>query len=257
MMDRIVIKNYLDDYQEPLEEAITSKYVETPRVEPKWWYRYENPFERKWSLDKQVYNDMIFNEQAKENRAIITDGILTGIMSRLAHSATCWWVSRLLDVPIEYGDINHYGGVFVYDVGDYLKPHVDAGLHPKSHQRKIATAVLYLTPAQLVFWKGDVAWLDSPTISQVDHVYNLPANTLVLFTNHDTQYHEVPVVRNEPRVCITVSYIAPPDFTDPRFMNQRTRAYFARHISQEDTPEIAQLRNKRASEEHHSEVYRT
>lgn len=251
-MDRLVIKDYLDDPQNVLD------FIETSiRETDSWWYRYENPFESKWALDKQNYDDTKFNQQVAAGTFYITDPLLFQVMLKLVHPNVCWWVQRLLDVPIEYGDVQHYGGVFVYGNGDYLKPHCDAGVHPVNQQHKVATACLYLTPAVLYFYKGDVVWLDKPVIHRIDQILHVPANSLVLFQNHDTAWHEVPVVTGpEPRAVITVSYMAPPDFKDTRFMNMRTRAYFARHMSIPDSPELADMRERRASEEFHQEVYR-
>lgn len=232
-MDRLIIKDYLDDPQNVLD------FIFLNTVYDSRYDRYDNPFEQKWTMRRPF------------------PAILLTVTDRLIHPDTCWWVSRLLDIPIEYGDVQHYGGVFVYGNGDYLRPHCDAGVHPQNQQHKVATACLYLTPATLYFYKGDVVWLDKPVIHRIDQILHVPANSLVLFQNHDTQWHEVPVVTGpEPRAVITVSYIAPPDFKDPRFMNQRTRAYFARHMSATDTPELADMRERRASEEHHEEVYR-
>lgn len=251
-MDRLVIENYLDDPQNVLD------FIETSiRKEDGWWYRYENPFESKWAIDKERYDDYSINQQVDAGIFYVTDSLLYQVMLQLVHPFTCWWVQRLLGIPIDYGDIRHYGGVFVYQHNDYLKPHCDAGIHPYNSQRKVATACLYLTSATLYFYKGDVVWLDKPLIHHIDQILHIPANSLVLFQNHDTAWHEVPLVTGpEPRAVITVSYLAPLDFKDPRFMNTRTRAYFARHMSATDSPELAELRDKRASEEYHQEVYR-
>lgn len=232
-MDRLVIENYLDDPEIVLDTVFQNKVYDSR------YDRYNNPFEKKWTMHRPF------------------PGRILNVTDRLIRPDTCWWVSRLLDVPIDYGDVRHYGGVFVYQHNDYLKPHCDAGIHPYNSQRKVATACLYLTPATLYFYKGDVVWLDNPLIHHIDQILHIPANSLVLFKNHDTAWHEVPLItNNQPRACITVSYMAPPDFKSPFFMNQRTRAYFARHMSIPDSKELAELRDKRASEEHHESVYR-
>lgn len=162
----------------------------------------------------------------------------------------------MLDVPISHGDAYQYGGVFIYEPGGYLHTHLDAGRHPVTGRRKVATACLYLTPASLGFWRGDPGFLEEPLYDFMDDLVHVEASTLVLFSNHDEAYHGVPLVVGEPRVCITVSYMAPDGFEHPRFQNNRTRAYFARNKWEEDTSEIAELRKKRASEEHHEQVYR-
>lgn len=232
-MDRIVLNNYLDDPQSIMDEVQS--------LPPAAWNEYKNPFERKMAAKITGLNGEI--------------NPLWNIMRGLISSGTSWWVSRLLDVPIEYGDLQQYGGVFIYNSSDYLKPHCDAGRHPQTKQHKVATACLYLTPAILYFYKGDPVWFDSPLIHHIDQIVHAPANSLVLFQNHDTAWHEVPTT-SQQRIVITVSYLASPNYEDPRFMNRRTRAYFARHMSVPDSPELAELRIKRASEEHHQEVYR-
>lgn len=246
-MDRIVLNNYLDDPQSVMDEIQS--------LPPAAWNEYKNPFERKLALNKTKYDDDSFKAQVDSGAFYIRDGPLMQPMINMAHADTCWWISRLLDVPIECGDINHYGGVFIYNSSDYLKPHCDAGKHPVTKQHKVATACLYLTPAILYFYKGDPVWFDSPLIHHIDQIVHAPANSLVLFQNHDTAWHEVPTT-SQQRIVITVSYLAPPNYEDPRFMNRRTRAYFARHMSVPDSPELAELRIKRASEEYHQEVYR-
>jgi hypothetical protein len=242
--DRVVLHNFLDDPQGVLDEI---KSIDMTDFDC-----YKNPFESKWTLNKEKYKPKV-----KILGDYLPPSPIEHAMHMLSWGESTWWVSHLLDVPIEYCDTTHYGGVFIYPPRSYLKPHVDAGRHPRSKQVKVATAVLYLTPAQLIFWKGEPAWYDSPTINQIDEVVNLQANDVIFFLNHDTAYHEVPIVGSQQRVCVTVSYIAPPDFKDPRFMNERTRAYFARHISHKDTSELAELRIRRSSEETFSEVYRT
>lgn len=203
--------------------------------------RYDNPFERKSFLE---------NKDASALPATLAHAF-----NELTSHNTCKWVSRILDVPILYADMRHYGGVFVYEHGDYLAPHVDAGIHPIKGLRKIATALLYLTPSTLSTWAGDsVADCEYPEVWACTDHYISP-NELVLFSNHDTAWHSVPLVSGGRRVVLTVSYMAPPEFSRIDFRNTHTRAYFAPIIGEPDP--YKDLRLKRVSEEHHSEVYRT
>lgn len=173
----------------------------------------------------------------------------------MLHTHAQWWVSRLLDVPIASADWTHYGGVFIYNKGDYLRPHVDAGRHPKTKHVKVATAILYLTKAELMFWHGEPGYYQKPIVYQdFSESYIIEPGSLVLFANTDDAWHSVPQVSYGPRVCITCSYLAPDDFKDHRFSNTRTRAYFAR-MEWESTG-LDDLREQRASEEHHEGVYR-
>lgn len=201
--------------------------------------RYDNPFESKSFL---------------ENKADLLEmPALSWMLDELR--TTPKTAQRLLNLPISHADWQHYGGLFVYNPGDFLAPHVDAGAHPKTGQRKVATICLYLTDAILSFWSGDSCletdpevWLESPV--------NVRAGEAVLFPNHDQAWHSVPRVQSSSRACMTLSYMAHDGFSHPRYQNPRTRAYFARRHGVPDTPEIAELRRKRASEEDHQEVYR-
>src|SRR3990170_2680615 len=76
---------------------------------------YNNPFEHKLVLPKThvAFFQALIHPIMLEYRSV-------------------WWISHLLNVDISHADWTHYGGVFIYRVSDYLKPHVDAGKHPKS-----------------------------------------------------------------------------------------------------------------------------
>jgi hypothetical protein len=204
--------------------------------------RYDNPFEQKSFLEDK-------------NQIKPRSHLLYWILHDLATSDTCRWASSLLNLPVVQADIIHYGGLFVYNRGDYLAPHVDAGIHPLTHQRKVATALLYLTPAELSFWHGDSCLEDKPEVWLEERIHVAP-NTCVLFANDDWAWHSVPRVKigTSPRVVLTVSYMAESDWSNPRYRNQRTRAYFAKRYGVHD--DLDGLRRQRASEEQHASVYR-
>lgn len=202
--------------------------------------RYDNPFEQKDFLANKA--DML------EKPA------LSWALDELR--GTTKIASQLLNLPIAYAEWQHYGGLFVYKPGDHLSPHVDAGIHPKTGERKVATIVLYLTDATLSFWAGDLCTDEDPEV-WLEQPVPVKAGEAILFANHDWAWHSVPVVKSSsPRVCMTLSYMAYPGFAHSRYQNPRTRAYFARRHGQPDSPEITLLRQQRASEEHHQEVYR-
>lgn len=200
--------------------------------------RYNNPFERKSFLENKLQ----------------TGPSLRWMFQELCSHTTCLWVQRLLDIPISYADFQHYGGLFIYDQGDYLEPHVDAGIHPKTGQHKVATACLYLTPATLSLWHGDDCTYEKPEV-WLEEPYFYEPNDCVLFANDDSAWHSVPLVTSSaPRVVLTISYMAPEGFNRLHYKNTRTRAYFARRHGINDG--LDELREQRASEEHHGEVYR-
>lgn len=226
---QVLIKNVLS------ESTLT--YTLDKVLECENGFRYNNPFEHKTVVKPEHFVSAIINPS------------MLSCQSR-------WWISKLLGVPIEYADWTHYGGCFIYNEGDFLGVHADAGRHPKNGQVKVATACLYLTPAVLNFWHGEPAYYDKPTVQYVKESLSIKANTLVLFTNDDQAWHSVPRVSDQQRVVITCSYIAPEGFKSPDYSNIRTRAYFARIEGVVDTVEEAVLREQRASETEHEGVYR-
>lgn len=198
--------------------------------------RYDNPFECKSFLADKDQLDSC--------------PALRYAFIELRHATL--WVERLLDLRLSHADARHFGGLFVYNQGDYLAPHVDAGLHPKTGERKVATAVLYLTSASLSFWSGDSCMQPDPEV-WLEEARLYSAGQTILFRNTDTAWHGVPI-NFVPRVALTVSYMAEPDWSHPGFQNQRTRAYFGRRHGVQDG--LDRLRQQRASEEEHEKVYR-
>lgn len=204
------------------------------------YQRYDNPFERKWFL-------------ASKTRLLPST---ERTFNSLGSKDTIRWISRLTGVPCYMAEFKQYGNIFIYENGDYLKAHVDAGIHPDLKLRKVATLLVYLTDAELEFYTGDTAEKEDPLVwSRSLHLFK--PNEAILFTNTNTAWHGVPTVRGDRRIVLTISYLAPPDWTNVRFTNPRTRAYFAKTLWDHDTPEIEKLRKMRASEEEHESVYRT
>jgi hypothetical protein len=227
-MQPIVLYNFLSKHMVDrcLEE------IETLELE-----RYDNPFERKSFLaDKDQLDNC---------------PTLRYAFVELRHATL--WVERLLDLRLSHADARHFGGLFVYGQGDYLAPHVDAGLHPKTGERKVATAVLYLTSALFSTWQGDSCIQPDPEV-WLEEARLYGAGQAILFRNIDTAWHSVPLSPT-PRGALTVSYMAEADWSHPGFQNQRTRAYFGRRHGIQDG--LDHLRQQRASEEEHEKVYRT
>lgn len=198
--------------------------------------RYDNPFEQKSFLAHKA--DML----DKPTLSYCLDEL----------RGTIKIAGQLLNLPLYYVDWQHYGGLFIYKPRDYLAPHVDAGVHPKMGHRKLATIVLYFTDATLSFWQGDSCTQSAPEV-WLEQPVQIRAGEAILFANHDEAWHSVPVT-SQPRVCMTVSYMAYDGFTHSRYQNPRTRAYFAKRHGLQDG--LDWLREKRASEDGREEAYR-
>lgn len=219
-----------------LEEAAAAAYD----LDAGEWDRYENPFEQKWTLrDKQEPPPAIAKlfDHMEETRGV---------------------ASSLFGGPLERDAYRHYTGLFWYGEGDKLDVHVDAGIHPKTGQRKAVTMLVYLSEgAQLDFWRGDPCTYPRPIVYDLAATVMPDVGTVVLFDNHDAAWHGVPeqLIPGD-RLVATVSFLS--DHLElPGMTNERQRAYFVRRPEEWWDAEKYELRDRRADPERYAEVYRT
>lgn len=167
-------------------------------------------------------------------------------------------LARVFNVPSLVNDkTRHYAGVFRYPKDGYLFAHVDAGIHPIEKLRKHITAVCYLGNSdggELEFWNGDNASGDDPKLYGLIDKFSPDHGRVVYFENNDYAWHAAaPNEGDVDRIVVTVSYLS--EEVDG-FDNKRERAFFAPRPGEIWTPEMRELRNKRADKEQYSSVYR-
>lgn len=194
--------------------------------------RYQNPFE-----SKLVIRD-------KFNLPLATD--------RLMNILESWRVESEIrfNTKLFKDETGHYRGIFIYNEGDQLSPHLDAGIHPLTGKRKHVTAILYLGgTGDLEFWESSSGYLiRSRNIAPI-------MGTLVLFENNDKAYHSAAINNSdEPRIVLTTSFLS--DQIDA-FENKRQRAYFVPRPNEKWAKEMYDLRDKRSDSQQYAEVYRT
>lgn len=201
--------------------------------------RYENPFERKWTLRDKV------------NIPEVIEGVFRYLERHI----------KLAEETVGFNLVQdqhrHYHGIFKYMPGDELKVHVDAGIHPMSGLRKQFTALLYLNDSggDLEFWNGSTCIADYPHVIVLKEKVSPRSGTFVLFENTDYAWHGVTVNESDvPRYVATVSFMS--DKID-MFENKKQRAYFVPRPTEKWPHEISELRDKRVDPEKFSEVYRT
>lgn len=223
--------------------------------------RYNNPFEQKYTLrDKNNYPKLLqsFIDHLTTQEFIDKLSALTGY--------------NLINDP----DKNFYG-VHVYEPGDYLDIHVDAGRHPRYDLKKQVTLGLYLSykwkeeyGCELELWKGDNAGSNGSSTSvelpnsakYYPKIYECVEkiapmfNRLVIFTNDDYSWHGNPTPAKCPpdakRIFVTLSYLS--DNAD--YQNKRVKAYFVARPDDPVDEEKDKLRLLRADPEKYAEVYR-
>lgn len=214
------------------------------------WDRYDNVFEQKWTLrDKHAFPPAIMR-----------------LFDDLQSDS---WVSALSEVvgtPLSLDTERHYWGVHKYEKGDSLKIHVDAGVHPILHKKKLITLGVYLSRCweegygcDLEIWDGDSAARDDAVLTK--RYASIPPmfNRCVIFTNTDNSWHGNPSradgTHMSNRVFLTVSYLSD---TLEDFENRRSRAYFRPLPTDDEETKttLIEASLKRASEEGVQKMYR-
>lgn len=197
------------------------------------WDRYDNPFEQKWVMKKP------YDVSLQESIDLLRLDVMK-IADRV-----------FPEYEIVCDENKHFEAVFTYVQGDYLSLHLDADIEPASRMSKAVTALLYLSSngvvgGNLEFWRG-TRQVPIWKIGEVNPLFN----TLVLFSNHSTAWHGNPgLVTQGFRTVITFSFL------NHARAYSRERAFFAPEPDEYWSPEVYELRDKRADAYSYSQVYR-
>ncbi len=237
----LVQDNFLNDtFAKDLQTEILS-------LSMKEFDRYENPFESKYTLrDKFAfppYLKQLFDE-------LQSDTFLREL-------------STLVGAPLLLDTERLYWGVHLYDNGDKLDIHTDAGIHPLLNKKKHCTLGIYLSKdyeesqgCHLELWKG-TSCLKNPILEEKVLSIAPIFNRMILFTCTDKAWHgnPEPLQANETtkRIFITISYLS----EDTSLLNTFKKAYFVKRPQDPENPEKDRLRLLRANPDTCKEVYRT
>lgn len=200
------------------------------------WFRYDNPFEKKTALG---YTG------ARVNAPYITTYIGSQLRAILQNK---------FGIYLRVDEEGAFTSIFKYNIGDYLQPHLDAGIVIDSEGfplRKRVTVLLYLSTddaggGELVFYDG----IEKP--ESISKVIETKFNTLVAFENTDYSWHGVKLVTRGTRIVVTASYLCA-DIDG--FLNNRRKAYFAPVPGVEWPEELYRLRDDRADPNKAAQVY--
>jgi len=183
------------------------------------WDRYNNVFEQKYTLrDKNklpTHCHKLFDIfTSKKMIDILSD--LTGV--KLFNDPTKnWW------------------GIHIFNNGDYLDIHSDAGIHPVTKDKKHLTLGIYLSKewtekngGYLEIWNGDSVMSENPKLNSLSSKILPSFNKMVLFTNTVNAWHGSPepclIEGNEQRIFVTISYLS--NDHEDEMGNNYEKAYF-------------------------------
>lgn len=229
------------------EDFAKSLQREILNIKKEDWDRYDNPFEQKYTLrDKYNFPPFLvklFNE-------LTTEKFMNELSDTVGHKL-------ILD------STRNFWGVHIYEPGDKLDIHVDAGYHPTLKLKKQTTLGIYLSyewkeeyGCALEIWRGENCAKDDAKIHEkIDSIAPI-FNRLILFNCNDYAWHGNPEPsRGSPesrRIFITISYLSE-NFSDD---NKKVKAFFVPRPNDPEDKEKDRLRFLRADPEKYKEIYR-
>jgi UDP-N-acetylglucosamine 4,6-dehydratase len=211
------------------------------------WDRYENPLEHKYTLrDKN-------NMPAYCNK----------IFEKLTSQEMLDYLSSVTGTEILNDSTKNWWGIHKYDHGDNLDIHVDAGIHPKTKQKKQVTVGIYLSKdwkeengGHLEMWEGENASSNEAKIFKCMDKILPQFNTFVIFECNDYAWHgnPNPVIckEGEKRLFLTLSYVSE-NYTD---LNKKQKAFFVKRPEDPEDPEKDKIRMMRCDPDKYKDVYR-
>lgn len=252
---KINSKDYLSKFPYPYykqddflnEDFAKNIQQEILNIKKEDWDRYDNPFEQKYTLrDKYNFPPFLvklFNE-------LTTEDFLNKLSEIVGHKL-------ILD------STRNFWGVHIYEPGDKLDIHVDAGYHPILKLKKQTTLGIYLSyewkeeyGCALEIWRGDNCANDDAKIHEkIDSITPI-FNRFIIFNCNDYAWHGNPEPsRGSPesrRIFITLSYLSE-NFSDN---NTKVKAFFVPRPNDPEDNEKNRLRFLRADPDKYKEIYR-
>jgi Rps23 Pro-64 3,4-dihydroxylase Tpa1-like proline 4-hydroxylase len=211
------------------------------------WDRYDNPFEQKYTLrNKNNFPPLLkelFNKLESDN-----------FISEL---------SKLTGHDLKLDTTRNFWGVHYYNNGDKLDIHVDAGLHPTTHQKKQITFGIYLSVnwkeeygCGLELWEGDNASIIDAKIYKKNKSIEPKFNRMIMFECNDYSWHGNPepvcAPQESKRIFITLSYLS----ENFNYDNKRVKAFFIKRPDDPVDDEKDKLRFLRADPKKYKDIYR-
>ena len=212
------------------------------------WDRYNNPFEQKWTLRDK-------------------DTLPPTIQQLFDYLTSPKWLNNLSNIVKTrlYNDpTKNWWGIHLYDDGDYLDIHSDAGIHPVTGQKKHCTLGIYLSKdwkeenrGHLEIWQGGDINQEERRLDKCIKKILPIFNRFILFDNTNQAWHGNPqplACKNEERrIFLTISYLS--NKHNGEYSNKRKKAQFIKHPDECENKEKERLRLMRADPEKFKEVY--
>lgn len=213
------------------------------------WDRYDNPFEKKFTLRDK--NELPINTSVLFKYLICGEFIDS--------------LSNIVGTKL-YNDPNkNWWGIHKYKNNDYLDIHSDAGIHPLNNMKKHVTLGIYLSKnwneengGHLEIWQGDNILNKKPELNKCITKILPSFNKLIIFNNTNNAWHGNPEPvkcnNNSIRIFLTLSYLSN-EYNFP-YDNKFKKAFFIKRPNDEEDLEKDKMRLIRVDENKYKEVYK-
>ena len=238
-----IVNNILNfEYAKNIQKEIIGSSI-------KYWDRYENPFEKKYTWRDK--NDLL--------------PLTKSLFDNLHTKEFIDFLSNFTGYELQEDKSKNWWGIHTFNNGDKLDIHVDAGRHPENNLKKIITLGIYLSynwskecGGNIEFWKGTNSSNNKAEIFNKTTSIEPVFNRCVIFENNDYSWHGAPEPcicnENQKRIFVTCSYLT--DIDDLIHKNNRKKAFFVKLPNELHDPEKDKLRLLRADPIKYKSIYK-
>ena len=186
-----ILTNFL---KEDVYENIFNAFPEKPNEH---FYKYYNPIEVKYALDKFDF----------------IDDKIKNLFYALSHEKLIQKFKDTFKIDnLEYDPYLHGGGIHMHPKNGRLNMHLDYEKHPLMNKQRRLNIIFYVNKEWKQEWNGDTQLWDSDMKQCVVKSYP-KFNTAIIFETSELSWHGVPEIiscpQNDYRKSIAYYYVSP------------------------------------------------
>jgi hypothetical protein len=170
--EHIIINNFIEEqYYNELDGVL-------PKTPSNEWWKYENPIEVKYALDKFEH----------------MDPMVQNIFNALSHKKLINKFESIFNIKnLEYDPHCHGAGLHMHPRYGRLNIHLDYEKHPITEKQRRLNVILYLNDQWDTEWNGDTQLWNNDMTECIVKSYP-KKNTAIIFITTEQSWHGLPEV---------------------------------------------------------------